>query len=84
MIYTIKSESKPLNFEWIQFFLTWFKIPMKLILINLKWLIAMISYYKLALWIKCKSKDDSTEDLLSPLLYDFKSNYDKKYKSAIS
>ena len=32
---------------------TWFKVPMKLIPINLKWSIAMICYKKLALNFKC-------------------------------
>ena len=46
MIYTIKSKSKNLNFKRIKFFFTWFKIPIKLIPINLKWSIAMICYNK--------------------------------------
>ena len=41
MIYTIKSKPKHLNLKIIQIFLTWLKIPIKLILINLKWLIAI-------------------------------------------
>ena len=47
MIYNIKSKSKHLNLKRIKFVLTWFKIPIKLIPINLKWLIAMIGYNKL-------------------------------------
>ena len=46
MIYT-KSESKHLNLKRIHL-----KIPIKLIPINLKWLIAMIGYNKLALRLK--------------------------------
>ena len=38
-----------MNLKRIQFFLTWLKIPIELIPINLKWLIAMIGYNKLAL-----------------------------------
>ena len=49
MIYTLKSKSKHLILKRIQFFLTWFKISIKLIPICLKWLIAMISYNNLAL-----------------------------------
>ena len=49
MIYTIKSKSIHLNLKRIQFFLTRFKIPIKLIPINLKWLILMIGYNKLDL-----------------------------------
>ena len=49
MFCTIKSESKYLKVKRIQFFLTWFKVPMKLISINLKWSIAMICYNKPAL-----------------------------------
>ena len=41
MIYSINSKSKPLNLKRIQIFLTWFKIPIKLIPINFKWLIVM-------------------------------------------
>ena len=41
-------ECKHLNLKGIQLFLTWFNIPIKLIQINLKWLIAMIGYYILA------------------------------------
>ena len=48
---TIKSESKHLNLKRIKFFLTWFKVPMKLISINLKWSIAMICYNKSALYL---------------------------------
>ena len=43
MINTVKSKSKHLNSKIIQFLLTWFRIPIKLITINLKELIAMIS-----------------------------------------
>ena len=46
MFCTIKSESKHFNLKRIQFFLTWFKVPMELISINLKWSIAMICYIK--------------------------------------
>ena len=42
------SKSKHLNLKRIQLFLTWIKIPIKLISINLKWSIAMIDYNKLA------------------------------------
>jgi hypothetical protein len=45
---TIKSEIEQLNLKINKFFLTWFKVPMKLIPINLKWSIAMICYNKLA------------------------------------
>ena len=45
----IKSKSKHLNLKIIQLFLTWFKIPIKLIPMTLKWLIAMIGYNKIAL-----------------------------------
>ena len=37
-----------MNLKRIQFFLTWFKIPILLISINFKWLIVMIGYNKLA------------------------------------
>ena len=53
MIYIIKSESKHLNLKGFQSFLTWLKIPIKLIRINLKWLIAMIGYNKLAYNVYC-------------------------------
>ena len=46
MFCTIKSESKHFNLKRIKFFLTWFKVPMKLIPINLKRSIAMIFYNK--------------------------------------
>ena len=39
-----------MNLKRIQFFLTWFKVSMKLISIKLKWSIAMICYNKPALW----------------------------------
>ena len=48
MIYAIKSKSKYLNLKIIKFFLTGFKIPIKLIPINLTLLIAMNGYNKLA------------------------------------
>ena len=48
MIYTIKSNSKYLNLKRIQLFFTWFYIPIELIPINLKSLIAMIGFNKLA------------------------------------
>ena len=41
-----------MNLKRIKLFLTWFKIIIKLISINLKWLIAMIGYNKLALRLK--------------------------------
>ena len=43
----VKSKSKQLNLIRIHLFLTWFKIPINIILINLKWLITMIGYNKL-------------------------------------
>ena len=48
MINTINSKSKHLNLKRIQFFFKWFKIPDKLIPINLKWLITIIGYNKFA------------------------------------
>ena len=55
MIYTIKKKSKHLNLKRSQFFLTWFKISIKLVPINFKWLIVMIGYKKLAygFFMKC-------------------------------
>ena len=44
VLHYIKSESKHLNLKSIQFFLTWFKVPMKLIPVKLKWSIAIICY----------------------------------------
>ena len=44
-----KFQSKHLNLETIQFFLTRSKISIKFTPINSKWLIAMIGYNKLAL-----------------------------------
>ena len=45
MIYTIiKSKNKHLNLKRIQYLLKWFKIPIRLISINLKWLFAKIGY----------------------------------------
>ena len=52
MIYTIKSISKDKNL-----FFKWLKIPTKLIPTNLKWLIAMIGYNKLALVVKINKKE---------------------------
>ena len=48
MIYTVNSKSKHLNLKMIKFFLTRFQIPIKLIPINLKRLIAIVDYNKLA------------------------------------
>ena len=55
MFCTIKSESKHLNLKRIQFSLTWFKVPMKFIPINLKWSTAMICYNKPALGLKANN-----------------------------
>ena len=48
MLIDCKIYSKHLNIKRIQLLLTWFKIPIKLIPIILKWLIPMIGYNKLA------------------------------------
>ena len=43
MIYTIKSKSKHLNLKRNKFFLTRIKFPIKLIPLNLKWLLQWLS-----------------------------------------
>ena len=53
MNYIIKSESKHLNLKGFQSFLTWLKIPIKLIRINLKWLITMTTTNSPIMFIVC-------------------------------
>ena len=62
MIYIVKSKSKQLNLKRIQFFSTLYKIPIKLVPVNFKWLIAVAS---------TNSPREKICNLMDPNLYSF-------------